>query len=133
MICSGRTKYKNGGTIMNKRWNSRKPVQLDLVINYPAIGLLRGKASNISHDGMFIETAVASLSHYSDIEITLNMPSLSEFPIQIPAIVIHNSGKGIGIMFRNSPSEHKNTLANGMGVIQQLLNQQQENPQKWAC
>ena len=118
---------------MNKRWNSRKPVQLDLVINYPAIGLLRGKATNISHDGMFIETAASSLSHYSDIEITLNLPTVSDNPIQIPAIVIHNSGKGIGIMFRNSSSEHQNALANGTGVIQQLLNQQQENPQKWAC
>ncbi len=118
---------------MNKRWNSRKPVQLDLVINYPAIGLLRGKATNISHDGMFIETAVASLSHYSDIEITLNLPSLSKTPIQIPAIVIHNSGKGIGIMFTNHASEQKKSLSSNMHIIQQLLNLQQPISQKWAC
>lgn len=119
---------------MNKRWNNRKPVELDLVINYPAIGLLRGKATNISYEGMFIETAVASLSYYSDIEITLNLPSLSETPVQIPAIVIHNSGKGIGIMFRNYSSEQrKSTVNNGINMIQQLLNQQQQNQQKWAC
>ncbi len=116
---------------MNKRWNSRKSVDINLVINYPAIGLLRGKATNISHDGMFIETVVASLSHYSDIEITLNVPALSDTPIQIPAIIIHNSGKGFGVMFRNSAAEQEKFSDKGINAIQQLLNQQQ-NQQKWA-
>ncbi len=116
---------------MNKRWNSRKPVDINLVINYPAIGLLRGKATNISHDGMFIETVAASLSHYSDIEITLKIPAISDTPIQIPAIIIHNSGKGFGVMFRNSAAEKKNSSNEGMNLIQQLLNQQQSQ-QKWA-
>ena len=86
---------------MNKRWNDRKPASLNLVINYPALGLLRGKAVNISHDGMFIETAAISLCNHSTIELTLILPELSETPIQIQAIIIHNNDNGIGIMFQD--------------------------------
>jgi len=91
---------------MNKRWHDRKPTSLDLVINYPALGLLRGKAVNISHDGMFIETAAYSLCNYSNIQITMNLPELSDAPIHIQAMIIHNYENGVGVMFKeenNSP------------------------------
>ena len=90
---------------MNKRWNNRKPSSIELVISYPALGLLRGKAVNISHDGMFIETAAISLCNYSNIVLTLNIPELSETPINLQATIIHNSDKGIGIMFKGSDNE----------------------------
>ena len=86
---------------MNKRWNDRKPSSVDLVISYPAFGLLRGKAVNISHSGMFIETAAISLCNYSEIELTLSLPELSKAPISIQATIIHNSDNGIGVMFRD--------------------------------
>ncbi len=94
---------------MNKRWNERKPSSVDLVINYPALGLLRGKAVNMSHDGMFIETAAISLCNYSSIEITLSLPDLCEFPISLQATIIHNTDKGIGVMFHNKEDD---TLVN---------------------
>jgi Tfp pilus assembly protein PilZ len=86
---------------MNKRWNVRKPSSVDLVISYPAFGLLRGKAVNISHNGMFIETAAMSLCNNSKIELTLSLPELSKSPINIKAKIVHNNNKGIGVMFRN--------------------------------
>ena len=91
---------------MNKRWNDRKPSSFDLVISYPAFGLLRGKAINISHNGMFIETAAISLCNYAEIELTLSLPELSKSPINIQATIIHNSDKGIGVMFRNEANKN---------------------------
>lgn len=90
---------------MNKRWNDRKPSSVDLVISYPAFGLLRGRAVNISHSGMFIETAAISLCNYSEIELTLSLPELSKHPISIQAIIIHNSNNGIGVKFHNEDDE----------------------------
>lgn len=118
---------------MNKRWNSRKPVSLGLVINYPALGLLRGKAINISQDGMFIETVAISLSRYSEIELTLNLPELSDRPIQIPATIIHSSEKGIGIMFTDQGNMSKPSA--GLATIHQLLNKPEHNyqHQRHAC
>ncbi|MCW8930112.1 MAG: PilZ domain-containing protein [Gammaproteobacteria bacterium] len=95
---------------MNKRWNKRKPASVDLVISYPAFGLLRGKAVNISHDGMFIETAAISLCNYSNIDLTLSLPELFESPINIQATIIHNTDNGIGVMFRNK--EDNSTIVN---------------------
>lgn len=90
---------------MNKRWNDRKPSSVDLVVSYPAFGLLRGKATNISRNGMFIETAAISLCNYARIELTLSLPELSESPINIQATIIHSSDKGIGVMFRNDTDD----------------------------
>lgn len=101
---------------MNKRWNDRRPVSLELVINYPALGLLRGKATNISNDGMFITTAAkSSLCSYCNIEITINLPELSDTPLQLQAVIIHGSFQGIGIMFK----DHENSST--LELIQQYI------------
>lgn len=90
---------------MNKRWNNRKPSSVDLVISYPALGLLRGKAVNMSHSGMFIETAATSLCNYSTIELSLVLPELSKSPISIQATIIHSNARGIGIMFESEENK----------------------------
>ena len=109
---------------MNKRWNDRKPVSLGLVVNYPALGLLRGRATNLSPDGMFIETAATSLCNYSDIEVTMNLPEFSETPIQIQATIIHNNERGIGIMFKSHSDDHSHASGYaGINIIHQVLNQ----------
>ena len=99
---------------MNKRWNDRKPTSLELVINYPALGLLRGRATNISYDGMFIETAAISLCNYAHIEVTLALPEQAA-PIQFQAVIIHSSNNGIGIMFK----DHEDSL--GLEHVHQLI------------
>lgn len=109
---------------MNKRWNSRKPISLGLVINYPALGLLRGKATNLSLEGMFIETAATSLCNFADIEITMNLPEISDKPIHLDAVIVHNTDNGIGITFRH---EHRlndyqgQQKLIGLAALQQLL------------
>ena len=108
---------------MNKRWNDRKPSSVDLVISYPAFGLLRGKAVNISHNGMFIETAAISLCNYSNIELTLILPELSESPISIQATIIHNSDNGIGIMFRNEENNNMVNTLHQYATLQHALQQ----------
>lgn len=112
---------------MNKRWNERKAVSLELVINYPALGLLRGKATNISYDGMFIKTAAISLCNYANIEITLNLPELSAVPVQFQAIIIHSSDEGIGIMFK----DHENSSGMGLEHVHQVLTS--SNVYQQAC
>lgn len=100
---------------MNKRWNDRKPTSLELVINYPALGLLRGRATNISFDGMFIETAAISLCNYANIEVTLALADHVDAPIQFQAVIIHSSNNGIGIMFK----DHEDSL--GLEHVHQLI------------
>lgn len=117
---------------MNKRWNDRRPVSLGLVVNYPALGLLRGKATNISPDGMFIETVATSLCNYSEIEVTMNLPEFSDCPVQIQATIIHNNENGIGIMFKDNTELKQSDDYNGIDIIHQLLNKPGRSYQQ-AC
>lgn len=114
---------------MNKRWNDRKTVSVGLVVNYPALGLLRGTAKNISHDGMFIETAATSLCNYSDIEVTMNLPEFSDSPVQIQATIIHSNENGIGIMFRSNDNLHSEEYG-GLNVVQRLVSNRSSDYQQ---
>lgn len=85
---------------MDKRWNTRVPVTLDLVINYPAVGLLRGRATNISSKGMFIETALCNLCNNCDIEVTMPSSTAPNGCDMLKALIVHNNNKGIGVKFK---------------------------------
>lgn len=85
---------------MDKRWQDRFPVSFEIIINYPALGLLRGKVLNLSQAGMYITTVATSIGVDTDIELIIYLPEISETPFHIAALVIHNDEQGIGIMFK---------------------------------
>ena len=96
--------------IMDKRWQKRLPVTLNIIINYPALGLLSGTAVNLSNDGMYITTAAASICDYTDIDLIICLPELSDTPFHIPAMVIYSDEKGIGVMFKENQHFTKGLL-----------------------
>ena len=87
---------------MDKRWQNRFPVTFEVIIDYPALGLLRGHVLNLSNDGMYITTAATSIGDYTDIELIIYLPEISEKPFHIPALVIYNDENGIGVMFKEN-------------------------------
>lgn len=95
---------------MDKRWQDRFPVMFEVIIDYPALGLLRGHVLNMSNDGMYIATAATAISDYTDIEITICLAELSATPVHIPALVIHNDEQGIGVMFKEKQQKTEEFL-----------------------
>ena len=85
---------------MEHRWNSRKPVGVDVVLHYDGLGLIRGKTRNISYGGMYVETNAVNLAKNAVVSVHLPEPDDNENSLQtVRAMVVHTGQDGFGLMF----------------------------------
>jgi len=94
---------------LEHRWNKRYPVTTDVTIHHHAHPLVHGKTHDIGPTGLFIEgvPVVYRRNTMLDIEF-LAQDSHHQRPPQrhrLPAIVIHSSDEGMGLMFRETTAE----------------------------
>jgi hypothetical protein len=87
---------------VERRYCVRHPIDLNVYIRYRKRRFICARACNLSDDGMFLE--VHNLTLPSGTMVELELQSLGQDRL-IPAIVIHHSGTGIGVMFREPQSE----------------------------
>lgn len=91
---------------MENRWSQRTPMQLNLIIHYGPLGLIRATSKDVSAKGMFIETGRIVLSPDETIELTFSYPSTIEgVTYSLPANIVHSSEQGSGIEFINRTLE----------------------------
>lgn len=91
---------------MEHRWSPRKPVKMDVFINYQPLGLVRGEAKDVSLEGMFVETGRVTLPKNEEVDITFAVKNDHEKRIlHMGAFVVHSSQKGAGLMFRSGAHE----------------------------
>ncbi|MDX1811027.1 MAG: PilZ domain-containing protein [Gammaproteobacteria bacterium] len=89
---------------MENRWVERTPIQLDLVIYYGPIGLIRAQTKDISANGMYVNTGLISLAPDEQIKITLSYATaVDKVTCQMTGQVIHSDSDGAGIAFIDSP------------------------------
>ena len=55
---------------LEHRYSPRRQVNLEVLINYPALGSLRAAVRDISNDGLFVETGPIRLPIHQRVEIT---------------------------------------------------------------
>lgn len=85
---------------MEHRCAVRKPIALNVTLNYRGLGLISGKTQDVGLGGMFINVGRVQLAINALVEIT--------FPVKCPtksvqckakALVVHHRADGVGLMF----------------------------------
>jgi hypothetical protein len=86
---------------MEQRWSLRKPVTLEVQVSHKCHPMVRGRARNIGLEGLFIETGIVIPPVGSCIEVKFALMSGAVWvQICMPAVVIHRTGDGCGILFQ---------------------------------
>jgi hypothetical protein len=85
---------------MEHRHAERKPAHVAVVVGCPRIGLVRGTAVNLSAGGMFIETPCVVMPMNSPVTVSFQLgPADRGVCFQLQGMVVHEAGKGFGVMF----------------------------------
>ncbi len=82
---------------VNRRYSKRHPVDFVLYIHYRDKRIFPAQAKNLCIDGMFIQTNSLTLPKGNLVDLEF---SLADNSWQIPAVVVHTSQGGLGVMFR---------------------------------
>jgi len=106
---------------MEHRCALRKPVTLDIVITYQALGLIQGQAMNVSLGGMLIETGCVELPVNALVKASFYLHEKGKYrPCSIDAMVMHSAPGQAGVMF----NDLNDSLHAGLQV---LLNNSHDN------
>jgi len=85
---------------MEHRFNQRKPMSLDVMINHQGLGLVNAQTINISMGGMYIDTGRIRLPSNSSIKIFFTLDiECNNRTHDISGIVVRSTTDGVGIMF----------------------------------
>ncbi len=94
---------------MEHRWNKRYPVVSDVTLFHHTHPATHAKTLNVGPVGMFIPAGhiVYRRNTMLDVEFTVTSSWSQRAPrcFRLPAIVIHNSDNGMGLMFRESTTD----------------------------
>lgn len=113
---------------MEHRWNKRYPVTTEVKILHHAHAAVHGKTLDIGSNGMFIGAGPGLVVYRRNtmLDIEFVAPASRHLKdsvrYRLPAIVIHSSNEGMGIMFREASSEAIEAwqmLCHGKYVVQQ--------------
>ncbi len=85
---------------MENRFNQRKSISLDVMVDHQGVGLVNAQTINISMGGMYIDTGRIRLPSNSSIKIffSLNIECNNQTH-DISGIVVRSKEDGVGIMF----------------------------------
>ncbi len=87
---------------MEHRWSERKPLNLEVTLNYPPIGLIDGKTRDVSLEGMFVDTGGVPLPQHAEVEVNFCTRTHGQVREHcVPAYVVHGRHGGIGLMLRH--------------------------------
>ncbi|VAX10866.1 hypothetical protein MNBD_GAMMA26-785 [hydrothermal vent metagenome] len=87
---------------MEHRCVVRKPIALDVVINYRALGLVQGRTSNLGIGGMFVDTGCIELPVNALVETVFLLDDNGrQIPCKTEAMVMHSDSGGAGLMFND--------------------------------
>ena len=102
--------------MMERRWNTRRQLQLDMALLYDGLGIVRCRTRDISLAGVFIETGAITLPHNADIEVVLDGGGRPSRPAcRLPAQVVRVGEDGVGARFRDLEAKSLNFLQGLLG------------------
>ena len=86
---------------MEKRWSTRKEIQLDVVLHHDGAGVIKCKTRDISLEGMFIETenSIFPIDEQVDLDFILQNDNSNKLH-HIRAKVVRTTNAGMGVIFR---------------------------------
>jgi len=94
---------------MEHRCSVRKPIECQLLLYKHGLPVQTGICRNLGFDGLFIETVSCEWrkNEYLEVEI---IGYKGEPAMRLPAVVIHHSERGAGLMFDTVTSEQHRIL-----------------------
>jgi len=85
---------------MEHRWNARRFVTGEVVVECPRWGKLRASMCDVSLGGMFIEGISAPLTLNTPVMVSFRLPAReSDGGYHLHAMVVRRAARGIGLMF----------------------------------
>ncbi|MBI3897819.1 MAG: PilZ domain-containing protein [Gammaproteobacteria bacterium] len=85
---------------MERRWGTRKPVEVNVVIDNQPMSLLPGQIGDVSIGGLFVKTEATALRMNAPVELVLLLDTEGNTRVyRLPAIVVRLTGDGAGLMF----------------------------------
>ena len=88
---------------MEHRLSTRKPLGIDIVLYYNGLGMVRCRSTDISADGLHIETAATRLPLHAPVEVAIALREEDHIVLNLlPAMVARVTESGLGLMFRES-------------------------------
>ncbi len=96
---------------MEHRFNQRKPVSLDVMIEHQGLGLVNAQTINVSMGGMYIDTGRIRLPSNSSIKILFTLDAkCNSRTHDVLGIVVRSTEDGVGIMFDGMNTECNSAL-----------------------
>jgi hypothetical protein len=83
---------------VERRYSSRHPVDVRVQIRYRKRRFYCAHARNLSTDGMYLDIQAVTLPSGTLVELELDHQGRDWL---VPAVVVHQDGRGIGVMFRD--------------------------------
>ena len=106
---------------MEHRWSVRKPHQCSVIVDCPRGGLAATQLRNIGIGGMFVETGKVDLPLNALVSVAFTLSrddNRDEFCL--PALVVHRTDSGAGVMFLESELDMLRTLRRALQVTASL-------------
>lgn len=98
---------------MEHRWSIRKPHQCSVIVDCPRIGLAATQLRDIGIGGMFVETGKVDLPLNATINVAF---ALDQEEFCLPAMVVHRTQNGAGLMFLESELDVLRTLRDALST-----------------
>lgn len=93
---------------MEHRWSQRKKLTASTIIFVKKLPVLVGRCANISRGGIFICTGETTIHQNCSVELELNFQNRR---LVVPAMLVHKSSEGIGLMFNEMKASTRSLLA----------------------
>lgn len=101
---------------MEHRCAERKPLELDVVLSYRALGFVQGRTRDVSLGGVFVETGCIQLPVNAVVQASfmLTPDSGAVRSCSTEAMVVHGNENGSGLMFNDLDDDFS-------GLLKQLM------------
>ena len=87
---------------MEQRLSFRTPFAVNVAIYYKGLGLLRGRALDVSRHGMFVATGPMLLPIHTKVDVAFTLERGKGGPLErTTATVVRLNHDGVGLMFTN--------------------------------
>ena len=85
---------------MENRWGYRTPSELDAIIDYRPMGLVRGTLRNYSLSGIYLQTDTESIPLNQHVSLIFLIPGYRVLQSQrVRALTVRQDDAGLGLMF----------------------------------
>jgi len=80
----------------------RLPLVLDVFLEYPPLGVIRGTTRNVSLEGMFVETGYFTLPRGATVQVALPLERGLTGTYRFRARVVHSREGGVGLVLHSA-------------------------------